>query len=124
MRLKTLFVMALMLGTAAPALAARPAPAYDERPAKFEEPKDIRDFDRRVVDIPMRDGVKLHTVILVPKGAKGSAMLLTRTPYNAEEQTGYGHSPHMAARLDGYDNAPDVIAAGHYIRVVQDVRGK
>ena len=128
MTFKMILASALLLGTALPALAAPQkaptAPAYDERPAKFEEPKDIRDFDRRVVDIPMRDGVKLHTVILVPKGAHGAAMLLTRTPYNAEEQTGYGHSPHMAARLDGYDNAPDVIAAGHYIRVVQDVRGK
>ena len=33
--------------------------------------------------IPMRDGVKLHTVIMVPKGAHDAPMLLTRTPYNA-----------------------------------------
>jgi putative CocE/NonD family hydrolase len=124
MTLKFALCAALLLGTAGTALAAPPTPVYDERPAKLEEPRDVRDFDRRVVDIPMRDGVKLHTVILVPRGVHGSAMLLTRTPYNAEEQTSYGHSPHMAARLDGYDNAPDVIAAGHYIRVVQDVRGK
>jgi putative CocE/NonD family hydrolase len=124
MTLKTILAGALLLGCALPALAATPAPVYDDRPAKLEEPKDVRDFDRRVVDIPMRDGVKLHTVILVPKGAHGAAMLLTRTPYNAEEQTSYGHSPHMAARLDGYDSAPDVVAAGHYIRVIQDVRGK
>ena len=38
---------------------------------------------RREVMIPMRDGVKLHTVILVPKGAKNAPILLTRTPYNA-----------------------------------------
>jgi putative CocE/NonD family hydrolase len=124
MTLKTILAGALLLGCALPALAATPAPAYDDRPAKLEEPKGVRDFDRRVVEIPMRDGVKLHTVILVPKGAQGAAMLLTRTPYNAEEQTSYGHSPHMAARLDGYDSAPDVVAAGHYIRVIQDVRGK
>ncbi len=51
-------------------------------------------------------------------------MLMTRTPYNAEDQTSYGHSPHMASRIDGYDSAPDVVMAGGYIRVVQDVRGK
>ena len=34
----------------------------------------------------MRDGVKLKTFILVPKGASGAPMLLTRTPYNASEQ--------------------------------------
>ena len=33
----------------------------------------------------MRDGVKLHTVIVVPKGARGAPMLLTRTPYDADK---------------------------------------
>src|SRR5262249_45613647 len=45
------------------------------------------DYERREVMIPMRDGVKLHTVILVPKSAtKGrpAPILLTRTPYNAD----------------------------------------
>jgi len=124
MRKTTIMAMTLLATVALPALAAPPAPVYDERPAQVEEPRDVRDFDRRVVDIPMRDGVKLHTVILVPKGAHGAAILLTRTPYNAEEQTNYGHSPHLASRIDGYDSAPDVVSAGHYIRVVQDVRGK
>jgi putative CocE/NonD family hydrolase len=114
--------LALMIGAAMPALAA--PPVYDERPAKVEDATALRDFDRRVVDIAMRDGVKLHTVILVPRGAKNAGMLMTRTPYNAEDQTSYGHSPHLASRLDGYDNAPDVVIAGGYIRVVQDVRGK
>jgi len=113
---------ALMLGVSVPAIAA-PA-TYDERPAKLVMTNAFRDFDRRVVEVPMRDGVKLHTVILVPKGAKGAAMLLTRTPYNAEDQTSYGHSPHMGSRIDGYDSAPDVVIGGGYIRVVQDVRGK
>jgi predicted acyl esterase len=31
---------------------------------------------------------------------------------------------HLAAVLQGYDNAADVIVEGGYIRVVQDVRGK
>ena len=37
--------------------------------------------------IPMRDGVKLHTVILVPREAKGAPILLTRTPYDADKLT-------------------------------------
>ncbi len=123
LKITTALALGVMLTTALPAHAA-PPPVYDERPAKLEEPIGLRDFDRRVVEIAMRDGVKLHTVILVPKGAKGAAMLLTRTPYSADEQTSYNHSPHMALRLDGYDSAPDVVAAGGYIRVVQDVRGK
>ena len=74
--------------------------------------------------IPMRDGVKLHTVILVPKGAKGAPILLTRTPYDANELTGQAHSSHLGPILSGYDNAVEVVVEGGYIRVVQDVRGK
>ena len=43
--------------------------------------------------IPMRDGVKLHTVILVPKGASRAPILLTRTPYNATELTSHARAP-------------------------------
>ena len=71
----------------------------------------------------MRDGVKLHTVILVPKGAKNAGILITRTPYDADGMT-KPVSPHLAPVLQGYDNATDVIVEGGYIRVIQDVRGK
>src|SRR5512147_2909189 len=74
--------------------------------------------------IPMRDGVKLHTVILVPKGISRAPILLTRTPYDATALTTHAHSSHLASALRGYDNATDVIVEGGYIRVVQDVRGK
>ena len=124
MTFKFALTAVLMIGTALPALAATATPAYDERPATLAAPVALRDYERRVVDIPMRDGVKLHTVILVPHGANGAAMLLTRTPYNAEDQTNYGHSAHMVAKIDGYDSAAEVVAAGGYIRVVQDIRGK
>ena len=86
--------------------------------------KDRFDFTRRKVMIPMRDGVKLHTVILVPNGAQRAPILLTRTPYNADELTSHAHSVHFGMNLHGYDNATDVILEGGYIRVVQDVRGK
>src|SRR6202795_4095724 len=82
------------------------------------------DYDRREVMIPMRDGVKLHTVILVPKGAKNAAILLTRTPYSVNALTTNTQSSHLGSSLYGYDNATDVIVDGGYIRVIQDVRGK
>ena len=41
------------------------------------------DYVKRDVMIPMRDGVKLHTVVIVPKGARRAPILLTRTPYDA-----------------------------------------
>ncbi|MFO0888030.1 MAG: CocE/NonD family hydrolase [Isosphaeraceae bacterium] len=95
-----------------------------EIPAKFEPTRYGFDHDRRDVMIPMRDGVKLHTVILVPKGAKGAPILLTRTPYDANKLTGHAESAHLGPVLRGYDNATEVIVEGGYIRAVQDVRGK
>ncbi len=96
----------------------------NETPATFVPVTDSFDYVRRDVMIPMRDGVKLHTVILVPKGAKGAPILLTRTPYDAKKLTSHAQSAHLGPILQGYDNATDVIVEGGYIRVVQDVRGK
>jgi putative CocE/NonD family hydrolase len=95
-----------------------------ETPAKFEPTYDGFDHTRREVKIPMRDGVKLHTVILVPKGSKNAPILLTRTPYDADGLTTHTNSSQLGTSLFGYDNATDVIVEGGYIRVVQDVRGK
>ena len=96
----------------------------NETPSKFEPTYDGFDYTRREVMIPMRDGVKLHTVILVPKGAKRAPILLTRTPYNATALTTHTNSSHLGPSLEGYDNATDVIIEGGYIRVIQDIRGK
>ena len=96
----------------------------NETPAKFNPTYHGFDYTRREVMIPMRDGVKLHTVILVPKGARSAPILLTRTPYNATQLTTHTESSHLGPSLEGYDNATDVIVEGGYIRVVQDIRGK
>ena len=46
-----------------------------ETPAHYTAPTAMLDYERRDVMIPMRDGVKLHTVILVPKSvAHGASM--------------------------------------------------
>jgi uncharacterized protein len=126
--LVSLFGIALL---ALPALAqpqTKPPATYpalpSEIPAKFKPVQDSFDYTKRDVMIPMRDGVKLHTVILIPKGAKAAPMLLTRTPYSADRLTGHAESSHLGPILAGYDNALDVILEGGYIRVVQDVRGK
>jgi predicted acyl esterase len=66
--------------------------------------------------IPMRDGVRLHTVVLVPKGARNAPILLTRTPYDATGLTSHSESAHLGPILSGYDNAVDVIVEGGYIR--------
>src|SRR6266705_345550 len=109
--------------TAAPPPAAQ-ATLPSETPTKFESVTASFDHIRRDVMIPMRDGVKLHTVILIPKGARGAPILLTRTPYDADALTTHANSAHLGPSLSGYDNATEVIVEGGYIRAVQDVRGK
>jgi hypothetical protein len=74
------------------------------------------DYERREVKIAMRDGVDLSTVIVVPKGAKGAPMLLTRTPYDAGRRTARAASPSMLATLPQGD---EVFVADGYIRVFQ-----
>src|SRR5689334_6003882 len=70
-------------------------------------------FNKRDVMVPVRDGVKLHTVIFTPKDTKGALpILFERTPYGARSTermfvTGYSH----------------LIADG-YIFAFQDIRGR
>jgi putative CocE/NonD family hydrolase len=121
--------LALLLLVPLPSVAqAPPAANYpglpSETPASFTPTRAGFDYERRDVMIPMRDGVRLHTVILVPKGASGAPMLLTRTPYDATRLTTHRESAQLAPTLDGYDNAVETIVEGGYIRVVQDIRGK
>ena len=106
--------------TSPAAYAALPS----ETPAKFVPPRDDFDFVKRDEMIPMRDGVKLHTIILLPRGATNAPILLTRTPYDADRLTSHAESSHLGPTLHGYDNATEVIVEGGYIRVVQDIRGK
>ncbi len=115
---------ALFLGSLTAQNPPSNASLPSETPAKVEAVTDSFDYVRRDVMIPMRDGVKLHTVIVIPKGAKNAPILLTRTPYNASAQVSHAQSSHLGPILNGYDNALEVIVEGGYIRAVQDVRGK
>ncbi|MDB5754657.1 MAG: glutaryl-7-ACA acylase [Massilia sp.] len=111
----------------APAPAPTPAlyPALpSETPAEFAPVTTSFNYVKRTVMVPMRDGVRLNTVIIIPRNAKGAPVLLTRTPYDAAGLTSHAESSDMMSILQGYDNAADVIVEGGYIRVVQDVRGK
>src|SRR5438477_7327082 len=131
-QIRALLSLAPVLGVlffAEPIAAQAPPPSVpatlpNETPEKFTPTNDAFEYVRRDVMIPMRDGVKLHTVILVPKGAKNAPILLTRTPYDAAGLTSHAHSSHLGPILSGYDNPTEVIVEGGYIRVVQDVRGK
>jgi putative CocE/NonD family hydrolase len=112
----------------ASAAVTQPPMSYPDLPSEmpdaFEPVTEEFDHIRREVMISMRDGVRLFTVILVPKGAADAPILLTRTPYDADALTRHVKSAHLGPVLSGYDNAADLVVDGGYIRVVQDVRGK
>jgi len=101
--------------------AQQTPPLTPDIPSKFDAPAGSYDYVKRDVMIPMRDGVKLHTVIVVPKDARNAPILLTRTPYNASARAQRNRSPHVVAALPLFD---ELFAADRYIRVYQDVRGK
>src|SRR3989454_431012 len=114
-------LLAAILLVGAAVIQAQISPLTPDIPPKFETPTGSYEYVKRDVMIPMRDGVKLHTVIVVPKGARNAPMIMTRTPYNATRRTERTQSTHMLAILPEGD---EVFAADGYIRVFQDVRGK
>ncbi|WP_442680408.1 CocE/NonD family hydrolase [Sphingomonas sp. ASY06-1R] len=114
----------LLLATSTLAGAQAPEPVFPKSgtdfPAKYVEPTDSYDYVRREVEIPMRDGVKLHTVIVEHKGTKNAPIILNRTPYDADGHTTRNKSGVMRAILP---QSYDIFADAGYIIVFQDVRG-
>jgi len=117
----------VVLTAAAQVQAVEPVTSLpSETPEKFTPREDSFDFIQREVMIPMRDGVKLETFMLIPKDAqgapvKGAPMLMTRTPYNAGGRVTRSSSPKLASVVPQMNDT--AVAAG-YIIVYQDVRGK
>jgi uncharacterized protein len=120
------FAVLALCGVALGAPAAPPTVTSmpSEMPADFTPVDSSFDYITRSVMIPMRDGVKLNTLIIIPKAAKRAPMLLTRTPYGADKRLRVGEMSHVAAAVGDQDVADDLVASGAYIRVLQDVRGK
>jgi len=98
-------------------LFVRPAPLFSQQPDKPDKPVPVKEaYTKYEYKIPMRDGVKLHTSVFVPKDSGSYPILLNRTPYSC--------APY------GVDKYPDKIGPSHffekagYIFVKQDVRGR
>jgi uncharacterized protein len=120
--------IATLLGSSILTLAALSAPAADRTaplapdiPKKFDVPTQAFDYEQRDVMIPMRDGVKLRTVIMIPKGVSRAPIILTRTPYDASKRVQRSVSPYLFSSLPQGD---EQFSSDGYIRVFQDVRGK
>jgi putative CocE/NonD family hydrolase len=119
--ISSLFAVFLVVGAQCARADAPSVTLPSETPAAFKARTEQFDYVKREEMIPMRDGVKLKTFILVPKGASGAPMLLTRTPYNASGRVLRFNSSHLAAVVPQMD---DTAAAAGYIIVFQDIRGK
>ncbi len=92
-----------------------------EIPATFTPKTDSFDYVRRDEMVAMRDGVKLRTIVLVPKGARGAPILLARTPYNAAERMARNKSSRL---ISVAPQMMDTAIEAGYIVAYQDVRGK
>jgi hypothetical protein len=119
----SVFLLTPVAAKDAPPMEGRPldGPMTPDIPAQFKAIMPAADYDRREVMIPMRDGVKLFTVIIVPKGVTHGPILLTRTPYNAGKTTSRHPSQKVTEILPIMD--AEFVRDG-YIRVYQDVRGR
>lgn len=111
---------AAILARKAPPVGPVVVPGGDIPKAYSPVPADAN-FDRRVVMVPMRDGVNLQTIIIVPKGAVNAPILMNRTPYNAAGRSTRSTSAQMVNALPFENEA--FVKAG-YIIVWQDTRGK
>ena len=52
--------------------------------AKYDPVLPEADYIKRDAMVPMRDGTKLYTVIVMKKGTTNGPILLSRTPYDAK----------------------------------------
>lgn len=139
MRRTTLLLLSVLLGavhkapaSAAPALAPSPTSQAD-KPLLSRELQTDEDFAKVIREhytkfeyhIPMRDGVKLHTHVYVPKDrSQRYPILLLRTPYGIAPY-GIDNIPTAkdARALRTFSPAPSLITHG-MIFAFQDVRGK
>ena len=87
-------------------------------PAKWVEPHPGYDYEKRDMMIPMRDGVKLHTVILVPKGPRDC-----RSCWSARPTTPLASLDKPNMRDAVWQAQREWVDDG-YIIVDQDIRGK
>jgi putative CocE/NonD family hydrolase len=72
------------------------------------------EYSRQIAVIPVRDGIKLHAIILRPKDyTTPLPILMERTPYGVD-----GNTP------DSINSQQPELAASRYIFVFEDIRGR
>jgi uncharacterized protein len=114
--LLSLFASAPALADTAPAVT----PMTPDVVESYDAVRPDADFIKRTVMIPMRDGVKLYTVIVMKKGVTKGPILLSRTPYDAKHAASRTKSQSITEIVDAM--AAEFAEDG-YIFAYQDIRG-
>jgi putative CocE/NonD family hydrolase len=110
-----------LLAIAASPQASRPVTAMTpDVVASYDKVMPWADFIRREVMVPMRDGTKLYTVIVMKKGTANGPILLTRSPYDAHGDAFRSDSQRIEDILPAMYKE---FAEDNYIIVIQDIRG-
>ncbi len=80
----------------------------------------IDSYVKKTFMIPMRDGTRLYTVVLLPINCTARVpVIIERTPYSADNQAGEG----TAISVESFGDLRSMAEEG-YIFVFQDIRGK
>jgi putative CocE/NonD family hydrolase len=108
----------LLMAAASP--AERVTPMTPDVVGSYNPVLPEADFIKRVAMVPMRDGVKLYTVMVMKKGAANAPILLSRTPYDAKGSLIRVPSQHGADILPAMYKE---FFEDNYIIVEQDLRG-
>jgi len=119
-RLIAVALGAALLSSVGGIAVAQTDPMATDTIARYDPVRAQADYVRREVMIPMRDGVRLYTVIVMRKGTRNGPILLSRTPYDAAKATWRNPSQKIEEILPVMD--AEFVDDG-YIRVYQDVRG-
>ena len=107
--------------TAGPAVAPAPSQGNSAMAREMKARADYikANYTKQELDIPMRDGVKLHTVVYTPKNATADRtypILMQRTPYSC--------APYGGDKFAGRLGQTDDYEKDGFIFACQDVRGK
>jgi putative CocE/NonD family hydrolase len=110
-----------LLAVAAAAPAPQPVtPMTPDVVASYNSVLPEADFIKRTAMVPMRDGTKLYTVIVMKKGTTNGPILLSRTPYDAKGSM--ARTPSQSI-VDVLPIMYKEFVQDGYIIVQQDIRG-
>ena len=109
------------LAASATNLSAQTPPLTPDIPPKFVKPTAGYDYDKREVMIPMRDGVKLYTVIVDSKWCEERADFADA---DAVRRVKSCDALRFVLDAEELPQGDEVFVKDGYIRVFQDIRGK